>query len=61
MNAVTEIRTITPNAMGTLRTLRKLVRNPMTAWPEAVYTDPMVVSRMLGRTTLFLSDPDLVQ
>jgi cytochrome P450 len=61
MNATAEIRTITPSPLATLRTLRKLVRNPMTAWPDAVYTDPLVVSNMLGRTTLFLSDPDLVQ
>ena len=47
--------------MDTLRTLRKLVRNPMEAWPEAVYSAPLVVSHMLGRNTLFLTDPDLVQ
>ena len=47
--------------VATLRTLRKLVRNPMEAWPEAVYTDPLVVSHMLGRNTLFVTDPDLVQ
>ncbi len=47
--------------MATLRTLRKLVRNPMEAWPAAVYTDRLVVSHMLGRNTLFLCDPDLVQ
>ncbi len=52
---------ITPNFFGTLRTLRKLVRNPMEAWPEAVYTDPYVVSHMLGRNTMFVCDPDLVQ
>lgn len=52
---------ITPNFLGTLRTLRKLVRNPMEAWPAAVYTDPYVVSHMLGRNTMFVCDPDLVQ
>ena len=52
---------ITPNLFGTLRTLRKLVRNPMEAWPDAVYTEPYVVSHMLGRNTMFVCDPDLVQ
>ncbi len=47
--------------VATLRALRKLVRNPMEAWPEAVYTEPLVVTRMLGRNTLFVTDPDLVQ
>ena len=47
--------------VDTLRMLRKVIRNPMEAWPAAVYTDPLVVSRMLGRNTLFLTDPDLVQ
>ncbi len=52
---------ITPTFLGTLRTLRTLVRNPMEAWPLAVYSEPMVVTHMLGRNTIFLSDPDLVQ
>ncbi len=37
------------------------MRNPMEAWPTAVYTKPMVVTRMLGRKTIFVCDPDLVQ
>ncbi len=61
MSATAEHPVITPNFLGTLRTLRKLVRNPMEAWPDSVYTDGLVVSRMLGRNTLFVSDPDLVQ
>ena len=52
---------ITPTMLGTLRTLRKLVRNPMEAWPPSVYTEPYVMSRMLGRNTMFVCDPDLVQ
>ena len=61
MSATAEHPVITPSVLGTLRTLRKLVRNPMEAWPEAVYTDPYVVSHMLGRTTMFVCDPDLVE
>ena len=61
MSATAEPVTITPSMLGTLRTLRKLVRNPMDAWPAAVYTDPITVTRMLGRKTVFVSDPDLVQ
>jgi cytochrome P450 len=61
MNEGAQVRTIRPNAMATLQTLRRLVRNPIMAWPAAVYTEPLVVTRMLGRTTLFVSDPDLVQ
>ena len=45
----------------TIRTLRKIVRNPMDAWPDAVYCEPIVVTRMLGRKTVFVCDPDLVQ
>ena len=52
---------LAPGLLATMATLRKLVRNPMEAWPEAVYTEPLTVTRMLGRTTVFVSDPDLVQ
>ena len=52
---------IAPNLLATLSTLRKLVRNPMEAWPAAVYTAPYVRTRMLGRNTMFVCAPDLVQ
>ena len=52
---------ISPGLFGTLAALRRLVRNPMEAWPAAIYTDPITVTRMLGRTTVFVSDPDTVQ
>ena len=62
MSATTAETSIPPlSLLATLRTLRKLVRNPMEAWPAGVYTDPLVVSHMLGRNTLFVTDPDLVQ
>lgn len=61
MSATVDMPVIAPNFLGTLRTLRKLVRNPMEAWPEAVYSQPITVTRMLGRNTVFVCDPDLVQ
>jgi cytochrome P450 len=50
-----------PGAWETLRIIRKTVRNPIDAWPAAVYTDGIVKSRFLGGTTYFVSDPALVQ
>ena len=50
-----------PSLLGTLKILRTMVRNPMDTWPAAVYTDPLVCTRMLGRNTIFVSNPDLVQ
>lgn len=47
--------------IDTLRILRKVVRNPLEAWPPAVYTDPLVRSRFLGQTTLFVTGPDYIQ
>ena len=61
MSATLAPSTVSPGVFGTLRTLRKIVRNPMEAWPGEVYTDPLVVSRMLGRNTIFVCEPDLVQ
>ena len=49
------------NLLTTLRILRKIVRNPIEAWPATVYTDPIIVTRMLGRKTIFVCHPDLVQ
>ncbi len=47
--------------LRTLAVLRRMVRNPMDAWPPAVYTEDMVRSRMLGHLTVFVCAPDLVQ
>jgi cytochrome P450 len=59
--STTQPRTIAPGFISTLRTLRKLVRNPMEAWPPSVYTEPLVITHMLGRRTAFVMDPALVQ
>ena len=61
MTAILERQSQAGNLLSTVRTLRKIVRNPMEAWPEAVYTEPMVVSHMLGRKTVFICAPDLIQ
>jgi cytochrome P450 len=47
--------------LETLRILRRVVRNPLEAWPRAVYSEPLVRTRFLGQTTLFVTDPDCVQ
>ncbi len=52
---------IAPNFLGTIRALRTLVRNPIEGWPATVYTEPLVRTRMLGRNTFFVCDPNLVQ
>ena len=59
--ATVETPAQTQNLLATFRTLQKIVRNPMEAWPAAVYTDRLVVTRMLGRKTIFVCDPDFVQ
>jgi cytochrome P450 len=55
------VASITPGPLETLSILRRTVRNPMDGWPQAVYTDRLVRTRMLGRTTWWVSAPDLVQ
>jgi len=47
--------------LETLRILRRVVRNPLEAWPGAVYREPLVRTRFLGQTTLFVTGPDWVQ
>ncbi len=47
--------------IGTLRILRKTVRNPIDTWPAEVYTEKLVRSSFLGRTTYFVNGPDEVQ
>jgi cytochrome P450 len=54
---------ITPPATGlpTLRLLRTLVRNPMEAWPAAVYEQPLLRTRLFGRDAIFVMDPELIR
>ena len=41
--------------------LATVVRNLIEAWPEAVYTDALVDGRVLGRKTLFVCAPSMIQ
>jgi cytochrome P450 len=50
-----------PGLIHTLGVLRRMVRNPMDAWPASVYTDDLVRTRLLGHVTLFVCAPELVQ
>jgi len=47
--------------LPTLRYLRTVVRNPLEAWPEAIYRRPTYRRRFLGEDTLFVMEPDLVK
>jgi len=61
MSGSANVVTISPTLFASFRALRRLVRNPMEAWPEAVYREKLVVTYMFGRKTLFVTDPDMVQ
>jgi len=50
-----------PGLIHTLAVLRRMVRNPMEAWPARVYSDDLVRSHLLGHMTLFVCAPELVQ
>ena len=53
-------RVPTPGPLQTLSILRRTVRNPIESWPEAVYEEGLVRTVFIGRTTFFVSDPELV-
>jgi len=44
-----------------VRWLRALVAKPMEAWPAAVYKEPLVVSRIMGRQITYVMSPDLIR
>jgi cytochrome P450 len=50
-----------PGLIHTLSLLRRMVRNPMEAWPARVYSDDLVRSHLLRHMTLFVCAPELVQ
>jgi cytochrome P450 len=50
-----------PGLIRTFGVLRRMVRNPMDAWPSGVYTEDLVRSHLLGHMTLFVCAPELVQ
>jgi cytochrome P450 len=44
-----------------LRLIRTVIRNPIEAWPKAVFEEDMFRSRFLNRDIVFVMDPDLVR
>lgn len=43
-----------------LRTLRRTIGNPLNGWPAQLATEPVLRTRMLGRETLFVTEPELI-
>jgi cytochrome P450 len=44
-----------------LKLLRTVIRNPIEAWPQAVYDQGLYRRRLAARDTVFVMDPDLVR
>ncbi len=44
-----------------LKALGAIVRNPLQALPPEIYSEPLVYSRLAGRTRILLADPALIQ
>jgi cytochrome P450 len=60
MDQITHIMP-SPGPLQTLGILRTMVKNPMDAWPPAVYAEGLVRTTFIGRTTWFVCDPELIQ
>lgn len=45
---------------STARALLALIRNPLEALPPAVFTEPLVFSKVAGRVSIYISDPALI-
>ncbi|KMO10801.1 cytochrome P450 [Methylobacterium platani] len=58
-----DLARITPPArpLGPWCLFRTIVRNPLEAWPEAIYREPLYVSEFLGNTSLFVMAPNLIR
>lgn len=55
-------RVVPPTApLSIFNLLRTVLRNPMEAWPDAVYREKIVRRDTMGIKTVFLSDPDGVR
>ncbi|CAO4154473.1 hypothetical protein DHODJN_20970 [Methylorubrum extorquens] len=39
----------------------EMVENLIDVWPDAVYSKALVETRLLGRTTVFITDPQLIR
>jgi cytochrome P450 len=57
------LTTVVPptHRLGRLEMFRRLIRNPIEAWPDAVYREPYLRRQTLRMPTVFLCDPDLVR
>jgi cytochrome P450 len=53
--------TPSPGQLGPVRLFTTVVRNPIEAWPEAVYREPVARSSFLGRPTVFVCAPELIR
>ena len=49
-----------PAPLPTRRFLRAIRTNALTIWPDAAYTEPVVVRHFLGRVNLLLNNPDAI-
>ncbi|HEY1364436.1 MAG TPA: cytochrome P450 [Xanthobacteraceae bacterium] len=47
--------------LSTFRLLRTVVDNPVKAWPAALYRERLYRSRVLGRDTLYVMEPELIR
>ena len=47
--------------LSILAYLRKVVRNPLEVWPEAIYRQPVFADRTLGQDSFFVMDPELIK
>jgi cytochrome P450 len=41
--------------------LRRVVRNPLEVWPDAIYRQPIFGDRTLGQDSVFVMDPELIK
>jgi cytochrome P450 len=47
--------------LPSLKLIRTVLRNPIEVWPRAVYEDALYRSRIFGRETVFVMEPDLIR
>ena len=50
-----------PDGAGALAVLRAIVRNPIEVVPDRAYRQGIATMKVLGRTMVFVTDPDLVR
>src|SRR4051812_8916910 len=47
--------------LSAVRLIRTVIRNPIETWPKPVYEQPLYRSRLMGRETMFVMEPDLIR